>query len=429
MRAGEVLCIPPNMPHEAWAEEDTIDLDVFDPPREDWLNKPTTISVTDVSLLWRFSRVLERRPAQLFSRFWARLNRRQRASVLFNGQSVDDLRGISASRSMRSGSRCSSQKCSRSATACSTSARCESGSCGYGNTQSATKVAFEQSLGHAGFLRHRPQQFLGLLHLGLALGKAIGWLCDGCHILASSGNGISRSIWPSAFPWASVRSVRRRAPRIIKFNAPRLGNSNRSTDSMPMGVMRKLPRMAAIVPSRAAAAKTGPILDHMRLLLVEDDRMIGESLQRRCAWKATPSTGCATPPPPTRTLASERFDLVLLDLGLPRGAAERAGRRPGRAARAARAPRRDAGDRADRARRARRPRRRARCRRRRLPRQAVRARRAERAHPRRAAPPRRPRRAGAGARRRHARSGARARCTRTARRCCSRRASSRCSRR
>jgi quercetin dioxygenase-like cupin family protein len=39
VRAGEVLCIPPNMPHEAWAVEDTIDLDVFDPPREDWLNK------------------------------------------------------------------------------------------------------------------------------------------------------------------------------------------------------------------------------------------------------------------------------------------------------------------------------------------------------------------------------------------------------
>ncbi len=39
VHAGEVLCIPPNMPHEAWALEDTIDLDVFDPPREDWLNK------------------------------------------------------------------------------------------------------------------------------------------------------------------------------------------------------------------------------------------------------------------------------------------------------------------------------------------------------------------------------------------------------
>ena len=39
VRAGEVLCIPPNMPHEAWALEDTVDLDVFDPPRADWLNK------------------------------------------------------------------------------------------------------------------------------------------------------------------------------------------------------------------------------------------------------------------------------------------------------------------------------------------------------------------------------------------------------
>jgi quercetin dioxygenase-like cupin family protein len=39
VRAGEVLCIPPNMPHEAWAMEDTVDLDVFTPPRQDWLNK------------------------------------------------------------------------------------------------------------------------------------------------------------------------------------------------------------------------------------------------------------------------------------------------------------------------------------------------------------------------------------------------------
>jgi quercetin dioxygenase-like cupin family protein len=39
VRAGEVLSIPSNMPHEAWALEDTLDLDVFNPPREDWLNK------------------------------------------------------------------------------------------------------------------------------------------------------------------------------------------------------------------------------------------------------------------------------------------------------------------------------------------------------------------------------------------------------
>ena len=37
IRSGEVLCIPPHMPHEAWALEDTVDLDVFMPPREDWL--------------------------------------------------------------------------------------------------------------------------------------------------------------------------------------------------------------------------------------------------------------------------------------------------------------------------------------------------------------------------------------------------------
>jgi quercetin dioxygenase-like cupin family protein len=37
--AGEVLCIPPNMPHEAVALEDTVDLDIFNPPRQDWLDK------------------------------------------------------------------------------------------------------------------------------------------------------------------------------------------------------------------------------------------------------------------------------------------------------------------------------------------------------------------------------------------------------
>jgi quercetin dioxygenase-like cupin family protein len=37
--AGEVLVIPPNVPHAAVALEDTLDVDVFSPPREDWLNK------------------------------------------------------------------------------------------------------------------------------------------------------------------------------------------------------------------------------------------------------------------------------------------------------------------------------------------------------------------------------------------------------
>jgi len=37
--AGEVLHIPSNVPHEAVALEDTLDVDVFSPPREDWINK------------------------------------------------------------------------------------------------------------------------------------------------------------------------------------------------------------------------------------------------------------------------------------------------------------------------------------------------------------------------------------------------------
>ena len=39
VRAGEVLCIPPHMPHKAEAVEDTVDIDVFYPPRQDWLSK------------------------------------------------------------------------------------------------------------------------------------------------------------------------------------------------------------------------------------------------------------------------------------------------------------------------------------------------------------------------------------------------------
>jgi quercetin dioxygenase-like cupin family protein len=37
--AGEVLVIPPHMPHKAEALEYTVDLDVFNPPRADWINK------------------------------------------------------------------------------------------------------------------------------------------------------------------------------------------------------------------------------------------------------------------------------------------------------------------------------------------------------------------------------------------------------
>ena len=39
VHAGETLCIPSHVPHKAEALEDTVDLDVFAPPRADWINK------------------------------------------------------------------------------------------------------------------------------------------------------------------------------------------------------------------------------------------------------------------------------------------------------------------------------------------------------------------------------------------------------
>jgi len=40
--AGEVLHIPAHLPHTAVALEDTLDVDVFSPPREDWLDGSDT---------------------------------------------------------------------------------------------------------------------------------------------------------------------------------------------------------------------------------------------------------------------------------------------------------------------------------------------------------------------------------------------------
>jgi quercetin dioxygenase-like cupin family protein len=37
VRAGEVLVIPSQLPHRAVALEETLDVDVFCPPRQDWL--------------------------------------------------------------------------------------------------------------------------------------------------------------------------------------------------------------------------------------------------------------------------------------------------------------------------------------------------------------------------------------------------------
>ena len=40
--SGQVLTIPSNVPHKAQALEDTLDVDVFSPPREDWLDGTDT---------------------------------------------------------------------------------------------------------------------------------------------------------------------------------------------------------------------------------------------------------------------------------------------------------------------------------------------------------------------------------------------------
>jgi quercetin dioxygenase-like cupin family protein len=38
VRAGEILCIPPDAPHEVIALEDSVALDIFTPPRQDWID-------------------------------------------------------------------------------------------------------------------------------------------------------------------------------------------------------------------------------------------------------------------------------------------------------------------------------------------------------------------------------------------------------
>ena len=35
---NEILTIPPHVPHEVFALEDTINLDIFSPPRQDWID-------------------------------------------------------------------------------------------------------------------------------------------------------------------------------------------------------------------------------------------------------------------------------------------------------------------------------------------------------------------------------------------------------
>ena len=38
LRAGQIMHIPSNVPHAAEALEDTLSLDIFSPPRQDWLD-------------------------------------------------------------------------------------------------------------------------------------------------------------------------------------------------------------------------------------------------------------------------------------------------------------------------------------------------------------------------------------------------------
>jgi quercetin dioxygenase-like cupin family protein len=42
IRSGQVLIIPPNVPHSAYALEDTMDMDLFSPIRQDWLDGTDT---------------------------------------------------------------------------------------------------------------------------------------------------------------------------------------------------------------------------------------------------------------------------------------------------------------------------------------------------------------------------------------------------
>jgi two-component system OmpR family response regulator/two-component system response regulator QseB len=63
----------------------------------------------------------------------------------------------------------------------------------------------------------------------------------------------------------------------------------------------------------------------MRLLLVEDDRMIGDSLRAALRQEGHAVDWVRDIAAANATLASERFDLVLLDLGLPEGGPQAAG--------------------------------------------------------------------------------------------------------
>jgi len=42
LKAGDIMIFPPNVPHEFLFTADTIDIDIFSPPRQDWLEGRAT---------------------------------------------------------------------------------------------------------------------------------------------------------------------------------------------------------------------------------------------------------------------------------------------------------------------------------------------------------------------------------------------------
>ena len=44
MKAGMILIIPPNVPHEFICTEDMIDIDFFSPQRQDWINGVASVA-------------------------------------------------------------------------------------------------------------------------------------------------------------------------------------------------------------------------------------------------------------------------------------------------------------------------------------------------------------------------------------------------
>ena len=63
VREGEVLHIPADAPHQAEALEDTFQLDVFSPPREDWLRDADWTTSVQAGLKVCLSVIGAQRPA------------------------------------------------------------------------------------------------------------------------------------------------------------------------------------------------------------------------------------------------------------------------------------------------------------------------------------------------------------------------------